>query len=93
MTTERLETLRFVLALKTVTIGNLVDYKRITYSAAQRRLQRCKQSGLVRSEVDTGVQVQPGHGSAPLIYSLTKRGRQRLAYFEEHLEEVDYKDY
>jgi hypothetical protein len=47
----------------------------------------------MRSEVDTSVQVQPGHGSAPLIYSLTKRGRQRLAYFEEHLEEVDYKDY
>jgi hypothetical protein len=47
----------------------------------------------MRSEVDTNVQVKPGHGSAPLIYSLTKRGRQRLAYFEEHLEEVDSQDY
>jgi predicted ArsR family transcriptional regulator len=71
--------------LRTVIISDLADYKCISYPAAQRRLRRCKESGLVRSEVDRSVKVQPGHGSPPLIWSLTKKGRQRLAYILEHL--------
>jgi predicted ArsR family transcriptional regulator len=85
MTPERLATLRFIARLRTVTIGNLADYKCISYAAAQRRLSRCKQDGLVRSEVDRTGTARPGHGSDPLIWSLTKKGSERLRYMLEHL--------
>jgi predicted ArsR family transcriptional regulator len=90
VTSERLDTLRFVRRHESVTTRDLADGKYITYTATLGRLRRCKQSGLVRSEVNTRRKVRPGHGSAPLSWSITKRGRQKLIYFEEHLEEISY---
>jgi len=40
----------------------------------------------VRSEVDKTGTARPGHGSDPLIWTLTKKGTKRLAYELEHVE-------
>ena len=86
MTADRLATLLFIARSRTVTISDVALNRRITYAAAQRRLSRCKQSGLVRSEVDKTGTARPGHGSDPLIWTLTKKGTKRLAYELEHVE-------
>ena len=90
MTSQRLATLRFVAYFRTITIDDLACNQRLTRSGAAYRLRRAKQCGLVRSEVEEIANVRPGHGSAPLIWSLTRKGRQRLAYFEEHPEKVTH---
>ena len=86
MTPERLATLRFIAHFRTVTIADLALNQRLKYPAAHRRLSRCKQDGLVRSEVDRTGTARPGHGSDPLIWSLTQKGIERLAYMLENLE-------
>ncbi|MDM8001074.1 MAG: hypothetical protein QUS33_14090 [Dehalococcoidia bacterium] len=89
MTADRLATLLFIHRLRTVTISDVALNQRITYAAAQRRLSRCKQNGLVRSEVDRTGTARPGHGRDPLIWSLTKKGEKKLAYMLEHVELVE----
>ena len=88
MTSQRLGMLRLIAHFRTVTVDDLACNQRLTHSGAAYSLRRAKKCGLVRSEADTTSTVRPGHGSAPLIWSLTKKGQDVLAYFEEHLEEV-----
>lgn len=82
MTTERLESLRFIQKFRTISIDNLALNQRITENTARRRLQAMNYAGLV---------IKEGKGKAAM-YSLTKKGLDKLAYFEEHLEEVDGQD-
>ena len=91
MTPERLETLRFLAKWKTATSGDLADYNRLSYPAARARLRRCKRDGLVKAEVGRLAKPKRGHGSDPLIWSLTKKGMERLHYFEAHPEKVSYR--
>lgn len=79
MTTERLETLRFIKKFRTISVDNLALNQRITMNGARQRLRRMRHSGQVKKE---------GKG-AEAMYSLTKLGAAKLAYFEERLEEVD----
>jgi len=82
VTTERLESLRFIQKFRTISIDNLALNQRITENAARMRLRAMNRVGQVKKE---------GKGKAAM-YSLSKKGLEKLAYFEEHLEEIDGQD-
>lgn len=86
MTPERLETLRYIARCGAVTIEAVSTSQGISYNAALKRLERLRDSGMVRSQIDFIIQKK--FGSVHLNWSLTKKGRDKLTYFETRLREV-----
>jgi predicted ArsR family transcriptional regulator len=86
MTHERLETLRYIGQWRVVTADGVASALGISYNTAVRRLERMRDMGLVRS--DTNFVMQKEFGPVHLDWSLTRNGRKRLEYFEQHLREV-----
>ncbi len=88
MNIGRMETLRLIRRSTTVTVRDVSAELKITEDTAWMRLNRMRQAELVKKEGE-GRRVSGSRGRAALFYSLTPRGRQRLAYFEEHPEYID----
>jgi predicted ArsR family transcriptional regulator len=88
MTLERLKTLRLIRRSTTVTVRDVSAELKITEDAAWMRLNRMRQAGLVKKEGE-GRRVSGSRGRAVFFYSLTPRGVKRLAYWNEHLEDID----
>lgn len=86
MTHERLETLRYIARCGAVTAEAVSTSQGIKYFTAVKRLERMRDSGLVRSRIDYIITKK--FGPVHLDWSLTKKGRQRLEYFETRLREV-----
>ena len=86
MTHQRLQTLRYIARCEEVTATTLSSALGLNYDAALKRLERLRDSGMVtaRDEVilkRTGVLPE-------LNWSLTKKGWDKLRYYESHLREV-----
>ena len=86
MTHERLETLRYIARCGAVTASAVSSALGIKYFTAVKRLETLRESRLVRSEIDLIIQKE--FGPVHLDWSLTRNGRKRLEYFEQHLREV-----
>jgi predicted ArsR family transcriptional regulator len=86
MTHERLETLRYIARCGAVTASAVSSALGIKYFTAVKRLETLRESRLVRSEIDLIIQKE--FGPVHLNWSLTKKGQDKLKYYETHLREV-----
>lgn len=88
MTHQRLETLRHIARCGAVTATTLASALGITYNAALNRLERLRESDLVISRDDQIKQRNNNFTPPELNWSLTKKGLDKLRYYESHLREV-----
>jgi predicted ArsR family transcriptional regulator len=88
MTIGRLRTLRLIKRSTTVTIRDVVSELRITERAAAQRLDKLYRTGLVKKEGE-GQRVAGSPGRPIIFYSLTPEGEKKLAYWNQHLEDID----
>ena len=86
MTHERLETLRYMARCGAVTAAAVSSALGINYFTAVKRLERLRDSQLVRSKID--LIIQKKFGPVNLNWSLTKQGQAKLRYYETHLRKV-----
>jgi predicted ArsR family transcriptional regulator len=86
MTHQRLQTLRYIARCGAVSIDMLSSAQGISYNAARKRLEKLRDSGMARSEID--LITQKKFGPVRMNWSLTKEGHKKLHYYETHLREV-----